>query len=100
MIHLIFLFTVLSGIIQESNTLISKPTPKPISIMYALGSIFFIFWHEPFINLGLIWGLFLFAIIDFIVKQPYRKTVSKINTYFCLVILSLLVVNYLLYFNK
>ena len=99
MIHLLILFTILSGLIQEIMTLRKNTTPKPISMMYALGSIFFIFWHEPFINLGLIWSLFILSIVDFFVNgKPYGKKIKTINAYFCLLILIVLLVNYTIYF--
>ena len=99
MIHLILLFTILSGIIQETLSITKKVTPKPISMMYALGSIFFIFWHEPFIDLGLIWGLFILSIVDFlIIGKRYQKKVKQINNYVCLIILIGLLIKYVYYF--
>lgn len=96
MIHLIFLFTILSGLIQESMSLLHKSTHKSISYIYAIGSIFFLFWHEPFIHLGLIFGLFILSLVDYLVKdKPYGKGIKNINVYCCLLILILLVVNYI-----
>ena len=99
MIHLLFIFTIISGLIQETNSVFSKQTDKYISMMYAIGSIFFIFWHEQFIDLALIWGLFILSIVDFIIiGKDYQKKVKKINNYFCLIILIGLFIKYLLYF--
>ena len=96
-IHLIFLFTIVSGLIQEVLTLSKKQTPKHVALMYALGSIFFLFWHEPFIHLGLIWALFILAIVDFFVNgKLWGKKIKTINNSLCLLILILLVVNYVI----
>ena len=100
MIHLLFLFTILSGITQETFSIFNKQSPKSVSMIYALGSIFFLFWHEPFISLPLIWGLFILAIVDFILGERQNgQPIKKFNTYICLILLIGLIVKYLVYFN-
>ncbi len=100
MIHLLFLFTILSGITQETFSIFNKQSPKSVSMIYALGSIFFLFWHEPFISLTFIWGLFILAIVDFIVGERQNgQPIKKFNTYICLILLIGLIVKYLVYFN-
>jgi hypothetical protein len=100
MIHLLFLFTILSGITQETFSIFNKQSPKSVSMIYALGSIFFLFWHEPFISLTFIWGLFILAIVDFIVGERQNgQPIKKFNTYICLILLIGLILKYLVYFN-
>lgn len=100
MIHLLFLFTILSGITQETFSIFNKQSPKSVSMIYALGSIFFLFWHEPFISLTFIWGLFILAIVDFILGERQNgQPIKKFNTFICLILLIGLIVKYLVYFN-
>ncbi len=95
MIAITLLFiTCISGVIQEVRTLLHKETDKSIRLLYAFGSIFFLFWHEPFINLGLIWFLFIFSIIDIFAT----KSIQRLNSVFCLVVIIGLIINFILYY--
>ena len=99
MIHLIFILTILSGIIQEINSIVNHQTVKKVSLMYAFGCIFFLFYQTPLIVWSLICALNIFSIIDFIIGfTKHKSQIQKINNWICLVILLLLGFYYIINF--
>ena len=94
MIQLLFILTILSGVIQEFNSILKNPTPKAISIMYAFGSIFFLFWQEPYILYFCFIFLNLFSIVDFVAELKKQERIRVINTWVCLFLLVMLAVNW------
>ena len=95
MIILFFLLTCLSGLIQEVRTLLYKETPTSIKLPYALGSLFFLFWHEPYINYGLVLSLLFLSIIDFFGNDK----IERLNSAFCIVAVVGLIVNFILFYS-
>lgn len=95
MIIFFFLLTCISGIFQEVRTLLYKETPTSIKLPYAIGSLFFLFWHEPYINYGLILSLSFLSIIDFFGNDK----IERLNSAFCIVAVVGLIANFILYYN-
>lgn len=95
MIHLIFIAFIISGFISEIDAIRKKETSGTVLLIYAAGSVFFLFWHEPYIGHALIICLAILSVINFLTEKERpaaHKIFEKIDPYLslaCLILLSL-----------
>jgi hypothetical protein len=97
MIHLIFIAFIISGFISEIDAIRKKETSGTTLLIYAAGSVFFLFWHEPYIGHALIIGLAILSVINFLTEKESpsaHKIFEKIDPYLSLACLTLLSLYY------
>lgn len=102
-IELFFIFTLLSGLIKEILAILKRHTNIWIESIYALGSLFFLFWKEPYILHGGVIGLLVLSIFHGIAKKENDKvanTIRKMDPYLSLICLVTMFIHYWVYFRQ
>ena len=75
----------------------------PVMLVYAFGSIFFLFWKEPFIKYELILGFAVLSTFDYLTKSQksdWQKWYKKADPYLSLMIHAGLIYYYVTWFMK
>ena len=99
MIHILFIAFLISGFISEVDSIRMKETSNRVFFIYAAGSIFFLFWHEPYIGHPMIIGLGILSVISFLTVNQFPNThriFSKLDPYLSIALLILLSLYYIL----
>lgn len=97
MIHLIFISFLISGFVCEINDITRKESSTSALLLYALGSVLFLFWEEEYISHPLIIILSILSVINYITEKENSKAhklFKQIDPYLSLACLLFLTLHY------